>query len=231
MPVNFYRTRKFRKVALFSFVGTLMISGYVPVAQAPQGHPWSLWGKKAVGSTVSDDQTTKKRIRLSQVEDSDRNKEETQENDNQSKLDSLERSHSETVRTHTTTQQQMSRSAKQENSGKSGTTPVTHPGKEKPVPDDSKPSDGDKPKDPTDNKPQPNPPEEGNPPDNEKPDPESPGEDPEQPGENPEQPGENPDQPGEDPEEPDEDPEQGDGDHSKPECPLKPILDDWEKVE
>lgn len=127
MRANFYRTRKLRKVALFSFVGTLMVSGFVtlPVAQAPQGHSWSLRGK-AAGSTVSDDRITKKRIRLSQKEDpadSDHKKVDTREPDDKpAKLDSPKRTHSGIVRTHTTTQPQMSQPAKKKNRTKPGRT-------------------------------------------------------------------------------------------------------------
>lgn len=207
MRANFYRTRKLRKVALFSFVGTLMVSGFVtlPVAQAPQGHSWSLRGK-AAGSTVSDDRITKKRIRLSQKEDpadSDHKKEDTREPDDKpAKLDSPKRTHSGIVRTHTTTQPQMSQPAKKKKPDKTGKDPVrpgTPPGRNEPVPDDSKPDDGAQPEDPPGNEPQPIPPGDDTPSDPEKP-------------EAPENP---------DPEPPDEDPEEGDGDHSQPECPLK----------
>ncbi|GGA55810.1 hypothetical protein GCM10007416_31270 [Kroppenstedtia guangzhouensis] len=218
MRVKFYRTRKLRKAALFSFVSTLMVSGFVtlPVAQAPQGHSWSSREKVAGGSTVSDDQFAKKRVRLSQKEDlgdSHHKKEEApadrKPDDRLAKLDSPERSPSGAVPIYRTTQPQTSQPAKKNKPDKARTDPTQPgipPGKDEPVPDDSKPDDGAEPEEPPSNEPHPIPPGGDTPPDPEEPEPEPPGEEPEE-------------------------PEQGNGDHSKPECFFKPVPGDGKTME
>ncbi|PTX53689.1 hypothetical protein C8P63_1279 [Melghirimyces profundicolus] len=123
MRLKFYRTRRLRKVALFSFVGTLMVSGFITphVAQAPEGHEWGLWGKPTGGGNKADMELSKKRIRPDQKESdhpsSDEEKDAVATADHRMPatehqahdLKKPDPTPSAAVHTRTTTQQQMSR--------------------------------------------------------------------------------------------------------------------------